>query len=170
MEESFVISLGLSETKPIEVPIIYFSATSPSRTSLRISYCFQFAQNDSNGSKKMKAIVKTRVTQKFIAVVNFGLKAFGSYSSLLEWLQYLLSLYLHLPSFISIGTFGFTLIQDQDLLQTLLQIFNQKDLNSHTLQCSRQPTAFQASPNNNGQQVPASYYSNHMGLQEGRSS
>ncbi|PRQ27364.1 putative periplasmic binding protein-like I [Rosa chinensis] len=44
METSFVINLG----KQAFVPIISFSATSSSRTSVRSPYFFQFAQNDSS--------------------------------------------------------------------------------------------------------------------------
>ncbi|XP_024176323.1 glutamate receptor 2.8 [Rosa chinensis] len=54
MEESFVISLG----EQAEVPIVSFSATSPSLTSLRSSYFFQFAQNDSAQVKALSAVVK----------------------------------------------------------------------------------------------------------------
>ncbi|KAL6124559.1 hypothetical protein ACLB2K_077071 [Fragaria x ananassa] len=54
MEQTFVISLG----DQAEVPIISFSATSPSLTSLRSSYFFQFAQNDSAQVKALTAVVK----------------------------------------------------------------------------------------------------------------
>ncbi|XP_040364559.1 glutamate receptor 2.8 [Rosa chinensis] len=54
METSFVISLG----EEARVPIISFSATSPSLTSLSSPYFFQFAQNDSSQVKAISAIVK----------------------------------------------------------------------------------------------------------------
>ncbi|KAL6129128.1 hypothetical protein ACLB2K_072481 [Fragaria x ananassa] len=54
MEQTFIISLG----DQAEVPIISFSATSPSLTSLRSSYFFQFAQNDSAQVKALTAVVK----------------------------------------------------------------------------------------------------------------
>ncbi|KAL6216360.1 hypothetical protein ACLB2K_009583 [Fragaria x ananassa] len=54
METSFVISLG----EEAHVPIISFSATSPSLTSLSSPYFFQFAQNDSSQVKAISAIVK----------------------------------------------------------------------------------------------------------------
>ncbi|XP_050365126.1 glutamate receptor 2.8-like [Argentina anserina] len=55
METSFVISLG----DQAQVPIISFSATSPSLTSLQSSYFFQFAQNDAAQVKAISAIIKT---------------------------------------------------------------------------------------------------------------
>ncbi|KAL6212672.1 hypothetical protein ACLB2K_017890 [Fragaria x ananassa] len=54
MQTSFVINLG----NQAHVPIISFSATSPSLTSLRIPYFFQFAQIDSYQVKAISAIVK----------------------------------------------------------------------------------------------------------------
>ncbi|XP_062023816.1 glutamate receptor 2.2-like isoform X2 [Rosa rugosa] len=54
METSFVINLG----DQAHVPIISFSATSPTLTSLRSSYFFQFAQNDSSQVKAASAVVK----------------------------------------------------------------------------------------------------------------
>ncbi|KAM5565326.1 glutamate receptor 2.2 [Rosa sericea] len=54
MQTSFVINLG----NQAHVPIISFSATSPSLTSLRIPYFFQFAQTDSSQVKAISAIVK----------------------------------------------------------------------------------------------------------------
>ncbi|PRQ27374.1 putative periplasmic binding protein-like I [Rosa chinensis] len=54
MQTSFVINLG----NQAHVPIISFSATSPSLTSLRIPYFFQFAQTDSSQVEAISAIVK----------------------------------------------------------------------------------------------------------------
>ncbi|XP_050366536.1 glutamate receptor 2.2-like [Argentina anserina] len=54
MQTSFVISLG----NEAHVPIISFSATSPSLTSLRIPYFFQFAQTDSAQVQAIGEIVK----------------------------------------------------------------------------------------------------------------
>ncbi|XP_062022459.1 glutamate receptor 2.2-like [Rosa rugosa] len=54
METSFVINLG----DQTHVPIISFSATSPSLTSLRSSYFFQFAQNDTSQVKAISAVIK----------------------------------------------------------------------------------------------------------------
>ncbi|XP_024191419.1 glutamate receptor 2.8 [Rosa chinensis] len=53
METSFVINLG----DQTHVPIISFSATSPSLTSLRSSYFFQFAQNDTSQVKAISAVI-----------------------------------------------------------------------------------------------------------------
>ncbi|XP_040364021.1 glutamate receptor 2.8 isoform X2 [Rosa chinensis] len=54
METSFVINLG----NEAHVPIISFSSTSPSLTSIRSSYFFQFAQNDSIQVEVISSIVK----------------------------------------------------------------------------------------------------------------
>ncbi|XP_004292141.1 PREDICTED: glutamate receptor 2.8-like [Fragaria vesca subsp. vesca] len=54
MEANFVINLG----DQAHVPIISFSATSPSLTSLRSSYFFRFTQNDSTQVKAISAIVE----------------------------------------------------------------------------------------------------------------
>jgi ionotropic glutamate receptor len=54
MEANFVIDLG----KKAQVPIISFSATSPSLTSLRSPYFFQVAQNDSSQVKAISAIIQ----------------------------------------------------------------------------------------------------------------
>ncbi|XP_024167324.2 glutamate receptor 2.8 [Rosa chinensis] len=54
MQANFVINLG----DQAHVPIISFSATSPSLTSLRSSYFFRFTQNDSSQVNAISAIVK----------------------------------------------------------------------------------------------------------------
>ncbi|KAF5468331.1 hypothetical protein F2P56_012489 [Juglans regia] len=54
MQANFVIDLG----EKAQVPIISFSATSPSLTSLRSEYFFQVAQNDSAQVKAISAVVK----------------------------------------------------------------------------------------------------------------
>ncbi|XP_040995727.1 glutamate receptor 2.3-like [Juglans microcarpa x Juglans regia] len=54
MQANFVISLG----QKAQVPIISFSATSPSLTSLRSEYFFRAAQNDSAQVKAISAVVK----------------------------------------------------------------------------------------------------------------
>ena len=54
MQANFVIDLG----EKAQVPIILFSATSPSLTSLRSSYFFQVAQNDSSQVKAISAIIQ----------------------------------------------------------------------------------------------------------------
>ena len=54
MEANFVIDLG----KKAQVPIISFSATSPSLTSLRSPYFFRVAQNDSSQLKAISAIIQ----------------------------------------------------------------------------------------------------------------
>uniref|UniRef100_A0A2N9HUH7 Glutamate receptor n=1 Tax=Fagus sylvatica TaxID=28930 RepID=A0A2N9HUH7_FAGSY len=54
MQANFVIDLG----EKAQVPIISFSATSPSLTSLRSSYFFQVAQNDSSQVKAISAIIQ----------------------------------------------------------------------------------------------------------------
>ncbi|XP_050364950.1 glutamate receptor 2.8-like isoform X2 [Argentina anserina] len=54
MEASFVIDLG----NEAHVPIISFSAPTPSLTSIQSSYFFQFAQNDSSRVKAISSIVK----------------------------------------------------------------------------------------------------------------
>ena len=54
MEANFVIDLG----KKAQVPIISFSATSPSLTSLRSPYFFRVAQNDSSQLKAISAIIR----------------------------------------------------------------------------------------------------------------
>nr|XP_011462099.1 PREDICTED: glutamate receptor 2.2-like [Fragaria vesca subsp. vesca] len=54
MQTSFVVNLG----QQAHVPIISFSATSPSLTSLQSSYFFRFAQNDLNQVKAVSGIVQ----------------------------------------------------------------------------------------------------------------
>ncbi|XP_050368066.1 glutamate receptor 2.8-like [Argentina anserina] len=54
MQASFVVNLG----EQAHVPIITFSATSPSLTSLQSPYFFRFAQNDLNQVKAISAIVQ----------------------------------------------------------------------------------------------------------------
>jgi ionotropic glutamate receptor len=54
MQAKFVIDLG----KKAQVPIISFSATSPSLTSLWSQYFFQIAQNDSSQVKAISAIIQ----------------------------------------------------------------------------------------------------------------
>ncbi|XP_059454961.1 glutamate receptor 2.2-like [Corylus avellana] len=54
MQAKFVIDLG----KKAQVPIISFSATSPSITSLRSQYFFQISQNDSPQVKAISAIIQ----------------------------------------------------------------------------------------------------------------
>jgi ionotropic glutamate receptor len=54
MQANFVIDLG----EKAQVPIISFSATSPSLTSLRSPYFFQIAQNDSSQVKALSAIIQ----------------------------------------------------------------------------------------------------------------
>ncbi|XWS17895.1 hypothetical protein CRYUN_Cryun33cG0107700 [Craigia yunnanensis] len=54
MEANFVINLGNKS----QVPIISFSATSPSLTSLRSPYFFRATQNDSSQVKAISAIVQ----------------------------------------------------------------------------------------------------------------
>ncbi|GMY29121.1 glutamate receptor 2.8-like [Fagus crenata] len=54
MQANFVIDLG----EKAQVPIISFSATSPSLTSLRSSYFFQVAQDDSSQVKAISAIIQ----------------------------------------------------------------------------------------------------------------
>jgi ionotropic glutamate receptor len=54
MQANFVIDLG----DKAHVPIISFSATSPSLTSLRSPYFFQVAQNDSSQVKAISAIIQ----------------------------------------------------------------------------------------------------------------
>ncbi|XVF18412.1 hypothetical protein REPUB_Repub11eG0019200 [Reevesia pubescens] len=54
MEANFVINLGNKS----QVPIISFSATSPSLTSLRSPYFFRSTQNDSSQVKAISAIVQ----------------------------------------------------------------------------------------------------------------
>ncbi|XP_024199279.1 glutamate receptor 2.8 [Rosa chinensis] len=54
MQATFVVKLG----EKAHVPIISFSATSPSLTSLQSSYFFQFAQNDSTQVKAISGIVQ----------------------------------------------------------------------------------------------------------------
>ncbi|BFG18015.1 hypothetical protein CerSpe_042890 [Prunus speciosa] len=54
MQANFVIELG----DKAQVPIISFSATSPSLTSIRSSYFFRAAQNDSSQVKAISAVVQ----------------------------------------------------------------------------------------------------------------
>ncbi|XP_062014309.1 glutamate receptor 2.1-like [Rosa rugosa] len=54
MQATFVVKLG----EKAHVPIISFSATSPSLTSLQSSYFFQFAQNDSTQVKAISGIIQ----------------------------------------------------------------------------------------------------------------
>ncbi|KAL4650639.1 hypothetical protein ACB092_01G102400 [Castanea dentata] len=54
MQANFVIDLG----EKAQVPIVSFSATSPSLTSLRSPYFFQVAQNDTSQVKVISAIVQ----------------------------------------------------------------------------------------------------------------
>ncbi|PRQ31849.1 putative periplasmic binding protein-like I [Rosa chinensis] len=54
MQATFVINLG----EKAHVPIVSFSATSPSLTSLQSSYFFQFAQNDSTQVKAISGIIQ----------------------------------------------------------------------------------------------------------------
>ncbi|XP_059454963.1 glutamate receptor 2.8-like [Corylus avellana] len=54
MQANFVIDLG----EKAQVPIISFSATSPSLTSLRSPYFFQVSQNDSSQVKAISAIIQ----------------------------------------------------------------------------------------------------------------
>lgn len=54
MQTRFAINLG----EQAHVPIISFSATSPSLTSLRSSYFFQFTQNEASQVTALTAIVK----------------------------------------------------------------------------------------------------------------
>ncbi|KAM4077503.1 hypothetical protein ACJW30_12G142800 [Castanea mollissima] len=54
MEANFVINLG----KKAQVPIISFSATSPSLTSLSSPYFFRVAQNDSSQLKAICAVIQ----------------------------------------------------------------------------------------------------------------
>ncbi|KAG2663781.1 hypothetical protein I3760_16G049100 [Carya illinoinensis] len=54
MQANFVIDLGNKS----QVPIISFSATSPSLTSLRSPYFFRIAQNDSSQVKAISAIIQ----------------------------------------------------------------------------------------------------------------
>ncbi|XP_062022246.1 glutamate receptor 2.8-like [Rosa rugosa] len=54
MQANFVIDLG----DKAQVPIISFSATSPSLTSLQSSFFFRAAQNDSSQVKAISAIIK----------------------------------------------------------------------------------------------------------------
>ncbi|BFG18011.1 hypothetical protein CerSpe_042850 [Prunus speciosa] len=54
MQAGFLINLG----DQVHVPIISFSATSPSLNSVHSSYFFQFAQNDSSQVKAISSIVK----------------------------------------------------------------------------------------------------------------
>ncbi|KAL6196320.1 hypothetical protein ACLB2K_031935 [Fragaria x ananassa] len=54
MQANFVVNLG----EKAHVPIISYSATSPSLTSLQSSYFFQFAQNDSTQVNAISGIVQ----------------------------------------------------------------------------------------------------------------
>ena len=54
MQANFIINLG----EKAQVPIIAFSATSPSLTSLQRPYFFQAAQNSSSQVKAVSAIVQ----------------------------------------------------------------------------------------------------------------
>ncbi|CAB4265946.1 unnamed protein product [Prunus armeniaca] len=54
MQAGFLINLG----DQVHVPIISFSATSPSLNAVHSSYFFQFAQNDSSQVKALSSIVK----------------------------------------------------------------------------------------------------------------
>ena len=54
MQARFIINLG----KKAQVPIVAFSTTSPSLTSLRSPYFFQVTQNSSSQVKALSAIVQ----------------------------------------------------------------------------------------------------------------
>nr|XP_011457899.1 PREDICTED: glutamate receptor 2.8-like isoform X3 [Fragaria vesca subsp. vesca] len=77
MDTSFVINLG----NEAHVPIISFSATSPSLASIQSSYFFQLAQNDSTQVKAISSIVKAFGWRQVVPIyidTSYG-KAFVPY-------------------------------------------------------------------------------------------
>ncbi|XP_021805270.1 glutamate receptor 2.2-like [Prunus avium] len=83
MQANFVISLG----NKAQVPIISYSATSPSPTSIRSSYFFRAAQNDSSQVKAMSAIIQAFGWREVVAIYvdnEFGEGVIPSLSDALQ--------------------------------------------------------------------------------------
>ncbi|KAH0990287.1 hypothetical protein GBA52_001770 [Prunus armeniaca] len=83
MQANFVISLG----NKAQVPIISYSATSPSLTSIRSSYFFRAAQNDSTQVKAMSAIIQAFGWREVVAIYvdnEFGEGVIPSLSDALQ--------------------------------------------------------------------------------------
>ncbi|PQM35364.1 glutamate receptor 2.8 [Prunus yedoensis var. nudiflora] len=83
MQANFVISLG----NKAQVPIISYSATSPSLTSIRSSYFFRAAQNDSSQVKAMSAIIQAFGWREVVAIYvdnEFGEGVIPSLSDALQ--------------------------------------------------------------------------------------
>ncbi|KAL6295914.1 hypothetical protein ACE6H2_004056 [Prunus campanulata] len=83
MQANFVISLG----NKAQVPIISYSATSPSLTAIRSSYFFRAAQNDSSQVKAMSAIIQAFGWREVVAIYvdnEFGEGVIPSLSDALQ--------------------------------------------------------------------------------------
>ncbi|KAL6196321.1 hypothetical protein ACLB2K_031936 [Fragaria x ananassa] len=83
MQASFVVSLG----EQAHVPIISFSATSPSLTSLQSSYFFRFAQNDLNQVKAISGIVQNFGWRRVVPIYVDNMYGEGIIPFLIDALQ-----------------------------------------------------------------------------------
>ncbi|PRQ30094.1 putative periplasmic binding protein-like I [Rosa chinensis] len=83
MQASFVVNLG----EQAHVPIISFSATSPSLTSLQSSYFFRFAQNDLNQVKAISSIVQNFGWRRVVPIYVDNMYGEGVIPFLIDALQ-----------------------------------------------------------------------------------
>ncbi|XP_024199330.1 glutamate receptor 2.8 isoform X1 [Rosa chinensis] len=83
MQASFVVNLG----EKAHVPIISFSATSPSLTSPRSSFFFRFAQNDLNQVKAISGIVQNFGWRRVVPIYVDNMYGEGVIPFLIDALQ-----------------------------------------------------------------------------------
>ena len=83
MQAKFIINLG----EKAQVPIVAFSATSPSLTSLQIPYFFQAAQNSSSQVKAISAIVQAYGWREVVPIYTNNEYGQGMIPFLIDALQ-----------------------------------------------------------------------------------
>ncbi|KAL6199375.1 hypothetical protein ACLB2K_029159 [Fragaria x ananassa] len=83
MQTSFVVNLG----QQAQVPIVSFSATSPSLTSLQSSYFFRVAQNDLNQVKAISGIVQNFGWRRVVPIYVDNMYGEGIIPFLIDALQ-----------------------------------------------------------------------------------
>lgn len=114
MEANFVIGLG----DKAHVPIITFSATSPSLISLQSPYFFQMAQNDSTQVKAISALVQAFGWKEVVPILVDNSYGKGVISCLTNALQ---QAYVRIPylSFISLSATDEAIVGELYKLMTM---------------------------------------------------
>ncbi|KAH0990292.1 hypothetical protein GBA52_001775 [Prunus armeniaca] len=184
MQAGFLINLG----DQVHVPIISFSATSPSLNAVHSSYFFQFAQNDSSQVKALSSIVKAFGWTQVVPVYvdnEFGEGVIPFLTDALEEVDARVPYRSAISLSATDGQIIEELYKHKHILKhppdskaltwrkirSMFEIFNERDFNSRMFKSSQQGDVIAGnpdniagdanSPNNNCPESTSSFSSNH---------